>query len=130
LLEHLDVLLVAAGLTAGELVDARNYVGQFATIPRANHLAIRVLTSGHPDDSGLSRAQLERRLGVMPVIVRIPRLWGRMSNGSPTEENLDDAFRPVVDWIVEQVHENVASAPTLPAPSMNHHLAASRYRDA
>jgi len=63
LVEHLNVLLVASELTAGELVDARNYVNQFAAIPRAKHLAIRVVTSGHPEDSRMSGAQLDRRPG-------------------------------------------------------------------
>ena len=130
LLEHLNVLLVASGLTPGELIDARNYVGQFAAIPRAKHVAVRVLTSGHPEDSGMSREQLTRRLGALPVIVRIPRLWGRISTHAPSEEDLDDAFRPVVDWIVDRVRENDVPPPALRPASLNDHLAASRYRDA
>jgi hypothetical protein len=129
LLEHLNVLFVASGLKAGELIDARNYVDQFAAIPRARHVAVGVLTSGHPDDSGMSRTQLERRLGVLPVIERIPRLWGRTNDRSPTDEDLDDAFRPVVDWIVGRVRENVAPPPAVRQPSVNNHVAASRYRD-
>ena len=128
--EHLSVLLVASGLTAGELVDARNYVSQFAAIPRAKHLTIRVLTSGNPDESGMSHSQLERRLAALPVIERIPRLWGRTNDRSPTDEDLDDAFRPVVDWIVERTRENPDSPPVLRPPSLNRHVAASRYRDA
>lgn len=130
LVEHLNVLLVASELTAGELVDARNYVNQFAAIPRAKHLAIRVVTSGHAEDSRMSRAQLDRRLAALPVVGRIPQLWGRASDHSPTDDDLDDAFQPVIDWIVERVRENVAASPALRPPSLNSHIAASRYRDA
>lgn len=129
LLEQLDVLLVASGLKAGELIDARNYIEQLAAIPRSQQVGIRVVTSGHANDSGLSPLQLERRLRALPVIERIPRLWGRPSDRSPTDEDLDDAFRPVVDWIVERARFNVAAPPALRPASLNNHVAASRYRD-
>jgi hypothetical protein len=132
LLDRLDVLFVASGLTAGELADTRVYLERLAAMPRARHVAVRVLASGHPHDSAMSRHQLEHRLAGLPLIQRVPRLWGRTTNDHrPGREDLDEDFRPVIDWILEQrrIDRVVSTASPRPRP-IHAHAATSLYRDA
>ena len=129
LIERLNILLVATNLPAGDLADARIYVEQLKAIPRAAHIDVRVLTSGHPHESGLSRLQLERRLATLPVIARIPRLWGRTIDHPPPDDDLDLAFRPVIAWILAQtVNREPTPSQSQAAPSTKNHLATSCYR--
>lgn len=93
---HLDLLLVVTALTAEELAGTRGYVERLSAIVRAQHLDVRVAASGQPVPGELSVQQVDRRLGRLPTIARLPRV--------STEASLDDvedAYRPVVDWIRE-----------------------------
>jgi len=104
-------------------------------MPSARHVEVRVVSSGDPDDSGLATEQLERRLRALrvPTIGSVPRLWGRRTpESSAGEETLDDAFRPVVDWLVARRTE-LQPAPTPERaphrPSPLRHVATRRYRE-
>ena len=103
LLDWLDALFVATALDAGELAETRRYVEQLDARPTAHHVKVRVLPIGDPDDCGLARKQLDRRLATLPTIAGVPRLRGRIGNRSPiTEGELDDAFRPIIRWIIDR----------------------------
>jgi len=101
LLQHLDFLIVTTGSSAGELARARAYVDLLARTAAASHVVVRAVISGHRNESGLSEPQLEQRIGTLPTIGWLPRLWGRTAGHRATEE-LDGAFRPLVDWIVSR----------------------------
>ena len=108
LLHHLDLLVVTTGSNAGELARARAYVDRLARHPAAAHVVIRAVISGHPNESGLSKTQLEQRIGTLPTIARVPRLWGRAAQRTETDE-CDRAFAPLVDWIANaraEIHQH------------------------
>ncbi len=103
LLDWLDALFVATALEAGELAETRRYVEQLDSRPSAHHVKVRVLPIGNPADCGLARRQLERRLAVLPTLAPVPRLGGGAGNRSAiTETEIDDAFRPIIRWIVDR----------------------------
>ena len=128
----LDALVVASGLSAGELSLTRGYIDALDAMAGARHVDVRVVGSGEVDDGGLALDQLERRLRTLPMISRIPQLWGRGQHGSAVDDDLDAAFRPIVNWIVEsqRIRTSAASsAVTAAGPvSPNHHLATLLYR--
>jgi hypothetical protein len=101
LLEHLDAMLVASGPSAGDLAVTRGYLAALEQHGHAGRVDIRVLFSGRPAESELSPEQLEQRMIALPTIGRIPHLWGR-THGRPEPEELDEAFSPMVAWIVDQ----------------------------
>jgi hypothetical protein len=130
----LDVLVVASGLTADELAVTRVYIDALEAMAGARHVEVRVVSSGHPDDSGLADDQLERRLRSLPMIGCIPQLWGRATREPAVDTDvLDRAFRPVVDWIVEcrrsRVRASASTPTTVGTPSLSRHLATRRYRE-
>ena len=103
LLDWLDALFVATALEAGELAETRRYVEQLDARPSAHHVKVRVLPIGDPADCGLARKQLDRRLAMLPTITSIPRLTGGLANRTThSEAELDDAFRPVIRWILDR----------------------------
>lgn len=133
LLPFLDILLVASALTADELALTRIYVDALDAMSSARHVEVRVVSTGHPDD-GLAPDQLERRLASLPMIGCTPQLWGRATNEPAAEhDDLDDAFRPIVDWIVEIRHSRreaaTSSATAVRTPPSSHHLATARYQE-
>jgi hypothetical protein len=134
LLPLLDLLVVASGLTADELAVTRVYIDALEAMTSARHVEVRVVSSGHPDDSGLAYEQLERRLRSLPMIGRIPQLWGRATRERAVDSDIvDRAFRPVVDWIVEcrrsRVRAPASTTTTAGTPSLSRHLATTRYRE-
>ena len=129
----LDALVVASGLSAGELALTRGYIHALEAMAGARHVDVRVVGSGETDDGGLALDQLERRLRALPMISRIPQLWGRAPHGSTVDhDDLDAAFRPIVDWIVEtrRARTGADSSDITPAASasINRHLATLLYR--
>ena len=130
LLDWLDALFVATALEAGELAETRRYVEQLDARPSAHHVKVRVLPIGDPADCGLARRQLDRRLAVLPTLAPIPRLGGGLGNRSATTEaELEDAFRPIVRWILDR------QARPAPDPALQlresglGHVASRIYRD-
>lgn len=133
LLQYLDLLLVASGLTASDLAETRAYLERLERIPVARHTPVRVLSSGDPGQSGLAPAQLARRLRGLPTIATIPQLWGRVAHDC-ADRDLDAAFAPVVGWIVACARARAAGVPPDPcaaarAGSLGRHVAARHYRE-
>ncbi len=120
LLPHLDSLLIASGLTAAELALTRGYLEVLEVMAYASHLDVGVVLTGHPDDSGLDPHQLVRRTRMLPVVGRVPRLWGRVTRAPAFgDQELDAAFEPVIDWIRALRRSGPAelAAPTAQPPS-------------
>ena len=132
LLDWLDALVVATGLMAGELAETRRYVERVESWPSARTVDVKVLAVGDPDGSGLAHSQLESRLNALPTIARVPRLAGHASSEHRiAESGLDDAFRPLVRWIVERPRpapDALAHGTATDAASMGHHVANELYR--
>lgn len=114
LLHHLDAMLIASGPSAGELAVTRSYLAALEQHGSAGRVDVRVLLSGRPDESGLSSEQLEQRTATLPVIGWIPPLWGRVTASTQLDE-LDDAFRLIVDWTVDRYERMKAEAAALSA---------------
>jgi hypothetical protein len=103
LLDWLDALFVATALDAGELAETRHYVEQLQERPSAQHVDVHVLPIGDAAQRGLARRQIDERLALLPTLGRIPRLGGGLADrGAVTEAELDDAFRPVIRWIIDR----------------------------
>jgi hypothetical protein len=132
LLPHLDSLLIASTISAGDLALTRLYVDALAAMPNARDIDVGVVTTGHLYDSGLSAGQLERRLRPLPVVGRSPRLWGRVSQAPATgEDDLAAALRPVVEWVLMRrptVREAPKAAAIAPVTTA-HHVANRLYAD-
>jgi hypothetical protein len=102
LFRYLDALVISSELGAGDLAMTRVYLEQIAQMPSARHAAVRVVTSGDPNKSGLAPEQLERRLRPLPVIANIPSI-----SAVPRDDtcDMDDrialAFEPLVAAILE-----------------------------
>jgi hypothetical protein len=134
LLPLLDMLLVVSALTADELALTRIYVDALEEMVGARELEVRVVSTGQPDGGGLGQEQLERRLRALPMIGGTPQLWGRAPH-EPIVENddLDRAFRPIVDWIVEcraaRRRPSPSAASAVRTPPSSHHLATTLYRE-
>jgi len=113
LLRRIDALVVVSGSRAGELAEARVYLERLERIPDARRIETRVLTTGYPDDSELSREQFERRARRLPTIGEIPQLWGRRAGTAPSDDDrLEHALGPLLQWIIG-MGSNTAS-PTVP----------------
>lgn len=127
LLERLDALLIATGLTAGELSETRSYVDRLEPLVDARHVQRRVLPVGDAGESGLSLEQLDLRLALLPAIGHVPRLGGGVaSHTPPAADELDTAFLPVVRWIVDQRDRATRAPVTTPS---GRHVANRLYRD-
>jgi hypothetical protein len=134
LLPLLDMLLVVSALTADELALTRIYVDALEEMVGAGHVEVRVASTGEPADGGLAHEQLERRLAALPMIGATPQLWGRVTHETVVEnDDLDRAFRPIVDWIVASREARRGPAPSsataVRTPMSIHHLATARYRE-
>ena len=90
------------GLHAGELASTQAYLASLAAKPSARHVDVRVVTSGDPNDSGLSVRQLERKLRALPVLAWLPRLVPHAPPGAATDDGVSVAFEPMVRWILER----------------------------
>jgi hypothetical protein len=102
LLDWLDALVVATGLTAGDLAETRQYVEHIGALPGAQRVDVRVLAIDGSDASGLAQAQLDSRLAALPMIGHVPRLTAQAANrGRLRGGRLEDPFGPLVRWIVE-----------------------------
>jgi hypothetical protein len=121
LLPHLDGLVVASDVAASELALTRLYLDTLEVMSRAHRVAVGVIVTGHEFDSGLAPAQLERRLRVLPLIGRVPRLWGRVTRAPELNSaQVDAAFAPVIEWILALRSATPdADAPELPDPPTN-----------
>ena len=114
LLPLLDVLVIASGLHAGDIALTRAYVDALGRMPHAANVDVRVVASGRPEDSGLGLAQLQRRLVGLPMTGRIPRLWADPPKSrTATVEDLDRAFRSLVEVVLEH-HREREPEPTAP----------------
>ena len=103
LLDWLDALFVATALDAGELAETRHYVEQLAARPSAQHVDVHVVPIGDPAHSGLARRQLDERLAMLPTIGPVPKLGGGVAGrGGIGDARHDDAFRPIIRWIVDR----------------------------
>jgi hypothetical protein len=133
LLPVLDILLVVSALTADELALTRIYVDALEEMVGARHLEVRVVSTGQTDGGGLAAEQLERRLRSLPMIGGTPQLWGRAQEPSVENADLDRAFRPIVDWIIERRRARRGPPPSattaVRTPPSSHHLATARYRE-
>jgi hypothetical protein len=89
LLHHLDVLLIASGLRADELADARLYVEQLAQMPAAAAVDVGVLAMGEVEPGGLEEEQLRRRLAALPTIARVPRMTNSSADGTGDLDGLE-----------------------------------------
>ena len=104
LLGWLDALLVATGLTAGDLAETRQYTEHLQSLPTARQVEARVLTVGDTG-GGLAQGQLRARLASLPTIGHIPRVGANALAGASAEhDRLDAALRPVVGWIIDPTH--------------------------
>jgi len=132
LLAHLDALLIATGLTAGELAETRSYVDRLESRASAQRVERRVLPVGEASESGLSLEQLELRLALLPALGHVPRLGGGVGHPVTTGSDvIDAAFRPVVGWIIDR-REYMASVPVGAATadaSTTRHVANRLYRE-
>ncbi len=101
LLRSLDMLLVASGLRADELIETRRYLERLGEAPSIDEVDVGVILSGDASDSQLARDQLALRIASLPVVGCVPRLWGRAAQARTEEllEELDGAFAPVIEWI-------------------------------
>ena len=133
LLPLLDILLVVSALTADELALTRIYVDALDEMAGARHVEVRVVSTGEPADGGLGHDQLERRLHALPMIGGTPQLWGRPHEPTAENDDLDRAFRPIVEWIVERRQTRRRPVPSAASavrtPPSSHHLATARYRE-
>jgi hypothetical protein len=103
LLDWLDALFVATALDAGELAETRYYVEQLSARPSAQHVDVHVVPIGDPAHNGLARRQLDERLAMLPTIGHVPRLGGGVAGRAAIgDTRLDDAFRPIIRWIVDR----------------------------
>jgi len=113
LLDWLDALVVATALETGELAETRHYVERLDARPTAQHVDVRVVAIGEPADRAFARRQLDERLAALPTIGRIPRLGGGVATQARVADpELDDAFRPLIRWIVD-LQAGLARTPTL-----------------
>jgi hypothetical protein len=113
LLDWLDALVVATALDAGELAETRRYVEQLDARPTAQHVDVRVVAIGEPTDRAFARRQLDERVAALPTIGRIPRLGGGVAaQNRVADPEFDDAFRPLMRWIVD-LEAGLDRAPTL-----------------
>jgi hypothetical protein len=134
LLPLLDILLVVSALTADELALTRIYVDALEEAGAAHDVEVRVVSTGEPEGGELAQEQLERRLRSLPMIGGTPQLWGRAAHEPVVgNDDLDQAFRPIVDWIVECRTSRHRAAPSsataVRTPPSSHHLATARYRE-
>jgi hypothetical protein len=102
LLDWLDALVIATGLGAGELAETRRYAERLDALPSARHVDVRVLPVGDPSAGGLAHEQLDSRLATLPTIGHVPRLRGGANGDSFDDRDLDAAFRPIIEWIVDE----------------------------
>ena len=101
LLGWLDALLVATGLTAGDLAETRQYTEHLQSLPTTRHVEARVLTVGETG-GGLAQGQLRARLASLPTIGHIPRVGANaLAGDSADHDRLDAALLPVVRWIID-----------------------------
>jgi hypothetical protein len=116
LLPHLDGLVIASDLAARDLALTRRYLDTLAVMSRAHRVDVGVIVTGHEFDSGLAPAQIESRLSELPVIGRVPRLWGRVTRAPELNSVVvDAAFEPVIKWIIAmRANRSGAEAPDLP----------------
>ena len=128
LLDWLDALVIATGLDAGELAETRQYTERIETLPSAQHVDVRVLTIGQSMER-LAPEQLEARLALLPTISHVPRLGARPGGvGDGDTKHLDDAFQPLVDWIVTGRAGRLRHTPAEPPPR-ERHVANRLYRE-
>jgi len=127
---QLDMLVIAAALNAGDLALTRLYVEQLSAMPNARGVDVHVITNGNPFTSGLSPEQLERRLRPLPVIARLVRpLNQHVDTSTPRRDELDVAFQPLVDAILQRRHRSDAPVESArPRPSRPRHVAHESYR--
>ncbi len=115
LLPHLDALVIASGLHAGDIALTRVYVDALGRMPGAARVDVRVVASGGADDTGLAPDQLQRRLVGLPMAGRIPRLWADPAKErAQTPEQLGRAFRTLVEMILE--HHDARRPEPAPRP--------------
>jgi hypothetical protein len=135
LLTRLDALLIATGLTAGELAETRSYADRLDSRPAAQHVERRVLPVGNATESGLALEQLEWRLALLAALGPVPRLGGGVARPADIAvDALDAAFAPVVRWIIDgrersmpaRVPVSVGTATDAPTA---HHVANRLYRE-
>ena len=101
LLPFLDALVVASGIHAGDLALTQAYIDALATMPAARHLRVRVALAGSSNDSGLSREQLRRKLGRLPVF----EPWNGdapnvTQHAGPVSKPLDRRVEQLVEWMI------------------------------
>jgi hypothetical protein len=109
LLHHLDAMLIASGPSAGDIAVTRCYLAALEQHGSSRRVDVRAVLSGRPDESELSAAQLEQRMLALPTIGWVPHLWGRIP-ANPDPGELDEAFRPIVSWVVEHYERMTAEA--------------------
>ncbi len=134
LLPHLDALLIATGLTAGELAETRSYVERLESRVAAQRVERRVLPVGDASESGLALEQLEWRLALLPALGHVPRLGGGVGlQATLGPDAMDAAFKPVMRWIIDQSERAVSvSVPTGASTadaSTTQHVANRLYRE-
>jgi hypothetical protein len=115
LFRFLDALVISSELRADDLAMTRVYLEQIAQMPSARHAAVRVVTSGDPNKSGLAPEQLERRLLPLPVVANIPSISAvRRDDTCDVEDRVAVAFEPLVTAILEL--RSALEADPSPAP--------------
>jgi hypothetical protein len=127
---HLDMLVIASALDAGDLALTRLYVEQLRQMPNARGVEVHVVTNGNPFTSGLSPEQLDRRLRPLPVIARVVRaLDPRLDASTQRQLELDAIFQPLITAIVNRRYPNPAhAASALPRSSNTRHVAHDAYQ--
>jgi hypothetical protein len=133
LLDWLDALVVATAPDAGELAETRHYVEQLAARPVAQHVDVRVVAIGEPADRAFARRQVDVRLAFLPIIARIPRLGGGVaSQNRIADPEFDDAFRPILRWILDLEARSTRDpllAPVEELDARDGHIANRLYRE-
>jgi hypothetical protein len=123
---HLDMLVIAAGLHAGDLAMTRLYLQQLREMPNARGIDVHVITNGNPFTSGLSPQQLERRLRPLPVIARLVRALEQSADAlPPRRDELDIAFAPLIEEILARRQRDIIRSSPV-APALSHPASAPR----
>ena len=133
LLDWLDGLIVATGVTAGELAETRRYIEHLETLPSTQRVDARVVTVGELAGGGLAPGQLESRLTLLPVLGHVPRAGGPTADDPMHRADLTRALEPMLHWVVsgrvEPTPSRFSSGAGTPTDPLRRHVANKLYQD-
>jgi hypothetical protein len=123
----LDILLVVSGLRAGDLATTTAYVNSMTSRPSARHIAVRVVTTGTREDSGLAPEQIDRKLRALSVIAALSSRAKHSPDAQVLDDDVDRALDRVASWIIGRADE-AKDAPPQPEQGQGTNMARAARR--